>query len=252
MLINRHAPILVTGSAGRIGQFVVAGLQAAGWHVRGFDCRPTPHLKDSVVGDLQDPQALTLAALNIGALIHLGGVPDDDDFLSRLLPNNIVGAYQVLEAARRAKIPRIILASSGQVQWWQILNGPYPLRTHDPYAPRHWYAVGKIFLESAGQAYAQSYGMTVLALRLGWSPRTRAHLNEVANTPQGPDTYLSPGDIRRFFVRAIEAPLDPGFAALFVASRPVKQAVFDLEPTKRLLAWEPLDQYPTGADEGLD
>ena len=37
-------------------------------------------------------------------LIHLAATPDDDDFLERLLPNNLVGVYQVLEASRSAGV----------------------------------------------------------------------------------------------------------------------------------------------------
>ena len=70
-------------------------------------------------------------------------------------------------------------------------------------------------------------------------------------TPRGHNTYLSPGDAGRFFLRAIEAPLEPGFATIFVGSRPVRNVIFDLEPAKQLVGWEPTDQWPTGAAEGL-
>ncbi len=249
--IDPQAPVLVTGSAGRIGQAVVSALAACGRRVRGFDLRPTPGTDDFVVGNLQELEPVRNAAAGAAAVIHLGGVPDDDDFLTRLLPVNILGAHNVFEAARLNGIKRVVLASSGQVNWWQQLEGPWPVRPDDPYTPRHWYAVGKIFLEAAGRAYARSFGMTVLAVRLGWCPRTQAHLDEVGNSPQAPDIYLSPGDAGRFFARAIEAPLEPSFAALYVASLPVRQAVFDLQPAKDLLAWEPQDQWPTGATEGL-
>ena len=251
MQLNREAPILLTGSAGRIGQAGVAALVAHGWRVRGFDCRPTSGTTDFVVGDLADFETVRQAAAGTTAVVHLGGVPDDADFLTRLLPNNIVAAHNVFEGARLGGARRVLVASSGQVNWWQQLEGPWPVRATDPYTPRHWYAVGKIFLETAGMAYAKSFGMCVLALRLGWCPRTAAHLAELAATPRGHDTYLSPGDAGRFFVRALEADLEPGFAALYVASRPVRQPIFDLEPTKRLLGWEPLDQWPNGAAEGI-
>jgi nucleoside-diphosphate-sugar epimerase len=249
--LDHQAIILVTGSAGRIGQAAVSALVTRGWRVRGFDLVPTPGAIDSVVGDLRELEVVRRAAADTEAVIHLGGVPDDEDFLTRVLPHNIIGAYNVLEAARLANIKRVLLASSGQVNWWQQLEGPWPIRPQDPYTPRHWYAVGKIFLESAGRAYARAHGMTVIAVRLGWCPRTRAHLAEVGGTSMAPDIYLSPGDAGRFFARAIEAPLEPGFAVVFAASRPVREAIFDLEPAKRLLGWEPRDQWPTGATEGL-
>lgn len=251
MRIDRQALILVTGSAGRIGQAVVSTLVDRDWRVRGFDRHPTPGTDDFVVGDLQEPEAVRKATAGAAAVVHLGGVPDDDDFLTRLLPDNLLGSYNMFEAARLSGVKRVLLASSGQVNWWQQLEGPWPVRVADPYTPRHWYAVGKIFLESAGRAYGRNFGMTVLAVRLGWCPRTPAHLAEVGSSAQAPDIYLSPGDAGRFFARAIEASLEPGFVALYVASRPVGQPVFDLEPAKDLLGWEPQDQWPAGAADGL-
>ncbi|MBI3418279.1 MAG: NAD(P)-dependent oxidoreductase [Verrucomicrobia bacterium] len=248
MLLDRHAPVLVTGSAGRIGRAAVAALSAAGWRVRGFDCVPTPGIADFMVGNLTDFSAVRQAAQGAGAVIHLGATPDDDDFMTRLLPNNLIGLHHVLEAAREADVKRIFLASTGQVNWWQQFDGPWPNRPDDPVTPRHWYAVTKVAAEAAGKAYAKSFGMTVLALRLGWCPRTAEQAAELDSLPRGHDTYLSPGDAGRFFVRALTADLPPGFWTLFVASRPVHQVIFDLEPTKQLLGWEPQDQWPHGLE----
>jgi uronate dehydrogenase len=250
--LDRQAPILVTGSAGRIGRAAVSALLTHGWHPRGLDCRPTPGTRDFAVADLVDVKAVQQAASGAAAIIHLAGVPDDDDFLTRLLPNNIVGTHNILEAARLHGIKRVLLASSGQVNWYQQHEGPWPIRPDHPLTPRHWYAAGKVFMEAAGMGFARSFGMTVLALRLGWCPRTPQHLAELGPTDLGQDVYMSPGDAGRFFVRAMEADLEPGFSALYVASRPIHKVVFDLEPTKRLVGWEPNDQWPTGAADGLE
>ena len=248
MQIDRAALILVTGSAGSIGRAAVSGLLAAGRRVRGFDCLPTPAASESIVGDLADASALRKAAAGVGAIIHLAAVPDDDDFLTRLLPSNLIGLHNVLEAARREGVRRVLLASTGQVVWWQLLEGPWPITTDAPYTPRHWYSVTKIAAEAAGKTYARNHGMTVLALRLGWFPRTREHVVEVGGSERAPNIYLSPGDAGRFFARAIEAPLAPGFSVVYVASRPTNKIIFDLEPTKQLLGWEPQDLWPTGAE----
>ena len=252
MQLNRGAPILVTGSAGSIGRAAVSGLLAAGWRVRGFDRLPTPATDDYVVGDLTDAAALRKAADGAGAVIHLAAIPDDDDFLSRLLPNNLIGLHNILDAARLGGVQRVLLASTGQVVWWQLLEGPWPIGPDAPYTPRDWYAVTKVAAEAAGRVYARNGNMTVLALRLGWFPRDREHAAEVSRTVRGPNIYLSPGDAGRFFARAMEAPLEPGFAVLFVASRPTNRILFDLEPTKRLIGWEPRDQWPTGVEHLLE
>jgi uronate dehydrogenase len=249
--VDPHATVLVTGSAGSIGRAAVSGLLAAGRHVRGFDRVPTPGVSEWVVGDLTDAAAVRDAARGVGAIVHLAAFPDDADFMTHLLPSNIIGLHNMLEAARSAGVKRLVLASSGQVVWWQLLEGPWPVRTDVPYSPRDWYAVTKVMAEMAGQTYARNYGLTVIAVRLGWFPRTPEHAAELASTERGPNLYFSPGDAARFFKSAIEAPLEPGFVPVYAASRPVRNTMLDLEPAKRLLGWEPQDEWPTGSEHLL-
>jgi nucleoside-diphosphate-sugar epimerase len=217
--------------------------------VRGFDRVPTPGTPEHIVGSLTDPAAVGSAMQGAEALIHLAATPDDADFMSELLPNNIIGLYHVLEAARNAAVKRLVLASTGQVIWWQQQEGPLPVSPTDGYTPKHWYAATKVMLEAAARSYARDYGLTVLVVRLGWCPRTFAQVDEIAASPMGQDTYFSPGDAGRFFAAALQAPLNPGCHFVFAASKPVHQAIFDLEPTKMLLNWVPKDQWPTGATD---
>jgi len=243
--------VLVTGSAGRIGQAVVRELRARGHAVRGFDLVPTPGLDTSVVGDLSDGAAVRRAAEGATALVHLAATPDDDDFLTRLLPNNVVGVYHVLEAARLAGVRRLVLASSGQVVWWQRLTGPLPIGVDVPPTPRHWYAATKVFLEAAGRAFSESHGLSVVVVRLGWCPRTPEQAREIAATEWAQDVYLSPGDAGRFFACAVEAPADLRFAVVYACSRPARQTLYDLGPARQLLGYEPCDTWPQGAEEML-
>lgn len=241
--------ILVTGSAGRIGRAGVAELQRRGWPVRGFDHVHTPGLTDSIVGDLTDAAAVRRAVEGADTVIHLAATPDDDDFLTQLAPNNLIGVYQVLEASRLAGVRRLILASSGQVVWWQRQRGPWPIKGDDPPTPRGWYAAAKVFLEAAGRMCAESYGMSVIVVRLGWVPRSREHAEELASLEWGKDVYLSPGDAGRFFACAVEAPADIRFAIVYATSRPVGTSMYDLETTKKLLGFEPRDQWPEGIED---
>jgi nucleoside-diphosphate-sugar epimerase len=240
--------VLVTGSAGRIGQAAVTELRARGQRVRGFDRVPTPGLDDFVVGNLTDREAVDRAMAGAGTLIHLAATPDDDDFLTQLLPNNVVGVYHVLEAARRAGVRRLVLASSGQVVWWQRLRGKLPVTVDTQPTPRSWYAATKMFLEGAGRAFAEGHGMSVIVVRLGWCPRSADHVDELRRTEWGPDVYLSPGDAGRFFACAVEAPDNIPFAVVYAASRPVRASPFDLEAAKKLLGFEPRDRWPEGIE----
>src|SRR5262245_12782141 len=100
-MARAHA-VLVTGSAGRIGRAVSAELVARGHCVRGFDRVPSPALRDSVVGDVANPEDLARALEGMDTAVHLAATPDEADFLTSLLPNNVLGLYHMLEAARHA------------------------------------------------------------------------------------------------------------------------------------------------------
>jgi nucleoside-diphosphate-sugar epimerase len=244
--------VLVTGSAGRLGRAAVRGLLDAGCRVRGFDRIPSPAASEWRVGELQDTAALAEVTRGVAAIVHLAATPDDgeapDFFVRDLVPNNIVGLHHLLEAARLNGVPRLVLASSGQVNWFQQYGGKLPIRAEDPITPRHWYAATKVFMESVGFSYAQTLGRTVIAVRLGWCPR-KGQAPEIAANATAQDLYLSPGDAGRFFARAAIAAIPQGFHVLYAASLPLREPIFDLEPAMRLLDWKPLEQWPTGAED---
>jgi uronate dehydrogenase len=241
--------VLVTGSSGRIGQAVVAELLARGLPVRGFDLTPTPGLEDCAIGDLTDAAAVRRAVRGVGTLIHLAATPDDDDFLTKLLPPNIIGVYHILEAARELGVRRLILASSGQVVWHQRLTGPWPIPVDVPVTPRYWYAATKVFLEAAGRAYADAHHIpSVIAVRLGWCPRSPEQVEEIAASDWAQDVYLSPGDAGRFFACAALARTEIPFAILYATSKAVHIQRYDLAASKQLVGYEPQERWPQGIE----
>ena len=246
--MNQNNTVLVVGSAGRIGQAVVAELRRRKLPVRGFDLVKTPGVDDCVVGDITKPEGLNRAADGIGTLIHLAATPDDDDFPTKLLPNNLVGVYHVMEAARLGGVPRLVLASSGQVNWWQRTAGKLPVRVEDPPSPRYWYAATKMFLEAIGRGYAETHGIGVIVVRLGWCPRTPEQVQEIAESEWAQDVYLSPGDAGRFFACAVEARTNIRFAIVYASSKPIHRVHFDLEPAKNLVGFVPQETWPQGIE----
>ncbi len=238
--------VLVTGASGRIGRAVVTELLRRGHRVRGLDLLPSPDLADAVTGSVTDRAAVDRAMAGIEGVVHLAATPDDADFLGDLLPNNIVGGYHVLEAARLAGVKRIVLASTGQIQWWQQKAGRIPVRPEDPPSPRYWYAATKMFMESIGRGFAETHGISVIIARLGWCPRGEEHLSRMVDDPWAQDVYLSPGDAGRFFACAIEAPESVRHAVVNAASRPLRREQFDMTSARTLLGYEPRDMWPTG------
>ena len=100
----------------------------------------------------------------VDAIVHLGGIPGEDDWKS-ILENNIEGTYHVFEAARRAGVERIVLASSNHATGFESTAS---LITPDRLPrPDSRYGVSKVFGEALGSLYADKYGCRVLCLRIG-------------------------------------------------------------------------------------
>src|ERR1019366_4336929 len=211
MTSGSDALILVTGSSGRIGTAVVRELQARGRRVRGFDRVATPGLTDMVIGTLTSEADIAKAMTGVQTVIHLAATPDDADFLAEIVPNNIIGVYHIFEEAQKAGVKRLIVASSGQVVWYQRLTGPLPIGVDAQPTPRYWYAAAKMFLEAAGRSFAEKFGTEVIAVRLGWCPRTPEQVEEIRAEQWAQDVYLSPNDAGRFFACAVEATLAEKF-----------------------------------------
>lgn len=237
--------ILVTGSSGRIGRAVVSELLSRNHSVRGFDRVATPGLDDMIVGTLTDEAAVQRAVRGSTTVIHLAATPDDADFLNEIVPNNIIGVHHIFEQAQQAGVKRLIVASSGQVVWWQRKIGPFPIDANVQPTPRYWYAAAKLFLEGAGRSFAEKFGTEVIAVRLGWCPRTPEQVEEIRADEWAQDVYLSPSDAGRFFACCVEAKLEKKFNLLYVTSKS-KRGMYDLETTKRVVGFEPRESWPEG------
>ena len=110
---------LVTGATGFVGAAVARALCGAGWQVRAL-ARPTSDRRnlrqlplELAIGDLHDPASLERALEGCEALFHVAadyrlGVPDPHE----LYRTNVEGTRNLLEAARRAGIGRVIYTSS--------------------------------------------------------------------------------------------------------------------------------------------
>jgi len=237
------ATIVVTGAAGAIGRPVCDELSRRGHRVRGFDRIPTPWLGEAVTGDLVDRDAVRAVVHGADALVHLAAEPDDADF-SVLEGPNVRGLFHVLDAARQERLARVVLASSIQVlgKWWEPGSGPASTSFA---APSNHYGLTKVWAEQMGEMYARAYGLSVIAARVAFMVRGPHEARRLAQRRLF-DTYLSRGDVGRFFAAAIDAPgID--FAVLYAVGLGGER-LFDMEPTARLLGFTPRDRWPEGLD----
>jgi nucleoside-diphosphate-sugar epimerase len=238
--------VLVTGASGAIGRRVCAELLRSGHAVRGFDRSALafadfPH----VVGELTDAGALASAVVDVDAIVHLAATPDRAAFVEDLVPNNIVGSYRVLEAARAANVGRVVFASSARVASPLDEEKPRAITVEDGYRPGDFYALSKCCGELLAEMFARQHGITVVCARIGWFVRDRREAELIESLPHLHDIYLSHRDALSFFVAALAADIT-GFHQLFVTSKNGGKPRYDLGPTARLLGYEPRDTWPEG------
>lgn len=170
--------VLVTGGSGFIGSHVVDKLREKGVEVRVFDM-VIPTFRSDIEfyhGSLLDLEALGMAMSGIDAAYHLAAIADVKDVYEE--PHyaesiNVRGTINVLEAARRAKLQRVIYGSTtwvySEVAELEV-DEETPLR-----APSHLYTATKVASEYYCQAYNKLYNLPVTILRYGipYGPRAR-------------------------------------------------------------------------------
>ena len=179
---TRRASWLVTGAAGFIGSNLVEVLLELGQHVVGFDNFATGYQRnlDEVckrVGpdnwtrfrfleaDIRDREACEAAVRDVEVVLHqaaLGSVPRS--LVEPLISHdvNVTGFLNLLDAARRAGVPRFIYAASSSTYGDEPDLPKREDRIGNPLSP---YAVTKLVNEIYAGVYARSYGYRATGLR---------------------------------------------------------------------------------------
>lgn len=103
--------VLLTGAAGGLGTLMRELLPAYGYELRLLDLRPIEDAPEAIVADLADREAVREAVRGVDAIIHLAGISLEAPF-EKILGANIVGTYNLYEAAREEGVQRIVFASS--------------------------------------------------------------------------------------------------------------------------------------------
>jgi uronate dehydrogenase len=234
--------ILITGSSGAVARAICPDLIARGHTLRGFDRTETPGIRDMIVDRIEDRGVVARAMQGMDAVIHLAAEPNDADF-PLLVGPNVIGLFNVMDAARITKVKRVVLASSIQVLSWRS-RGNSPVSVQDA-SPGNHYGLTKLWAEKMGEMYARHYGLSVLVVRIAWLVRNQTEAMRMLRNPR-PHLYLSARDAGRFFVRAVEAQ-DIEFAIVYAGSRGAELA-FDMEPAREVLGYVAQDTWPNGLD----
>lgn len=190
--------ILITGAAGDVGGHLRRAL-ADTYDLRLSDVRPIADLRKgerfTKANLARLPDALRITK-GVGAIIHLGGYSVEGPWAD-ILEANIVGCYNVFEAARRNGVRRLLFATSNHAVGFygrdERIDHLVPVR------PDSRYGVSKVFGEALGRLYADKYGLEVFCMRLG-------NVHPFPVDKRRLSLWLSPRDLAQLCTIGLEHP----------------------------------------------
>ncbi len=159
--------VLITGAAGAIGSVLRKGFQGRYDLLRLSDIEPLGAAgrgEELVQADILDLDATVETMKGIDCVVHLAGMPIEDDWQT-ILKTNIIGCYNVFEAARLTGVKRVVFASSNHVIGFH--RRERPIDTEVMVRPDSRYGMSKAYGEALGRLYADKYGISVSCLRIG-------------------------------------------------------------------------------------
>lgn len=172
-------PVLVTGADGFIGSHLVERLAAEGAHVRAFclyNSRGSAGWLDEIpasvragldirLGDIRDARFVERAMDGIHVAFHLAAliaIPYSYVAAESFVDTNVRGTMNVLEAALRARVGRVIHTSTSEVYG---TPDDLPIRESHPLRAQSPYAASKVAADQLALAYHLSYGLETVVLR---------------------------------------------------------------------------------------
>jgi UDP-glucose 4-epimerase len=169
--------VLITGGAGLIGSHIADALVRAGAAeivvLDDFSRGSRDNLRQAgasgrvriVEGDVRNRMDVARAMEGVGVVFHQAAIRITQSAENPRLANDVLvdGTFNVLEAAVRARVQKIVAASSASVYGLaQVFPTP---EAHHPYANRTVYGAAKLFNEGLLRSFNDMYGLEYVALR---------------------------------------------------------------------------------------
>lgn len=200
MTIKAHQKLLLTGAAGGLGQVLRERLKANCEVLRlsdRVDFGPAAAHEEIMLADLADAHAVNAMVQGVQAIVHLGGVSVEGPF-GPILQANILGVYNLYEAARLHGVKRVVFASSNHVTG--LYRQSETIDASAPPRPDSMYGVSKAFGENLSRFYFDRHGIETACVRIGSSvpePKDRRMLA----------TWLSFDDLHRLITACLTTPV---------------------------------------------
>jgi nucleoside-diphosphate-sugar epimerase len=241
--------VLLTGAAGYIGGLIIAELaDRYDWVLTDLHSPAETHGLPFFPADITDLAALRPLCKEAEIIVHLAALAKPEAALQDLLQPNIVGVYNLFQAASEAGCRRVIFASSAQT-----VEG-YPrdlqIRAEMPISPITLYGATKVWGEALAAYYAHQKNLSAICLRLGWvMSRNDRRLMPGARHL---DIILTPEDLIRLITASLDAPDDLRFGIFHGVSNN-RWKRLDISDTRAQLKYAPQDDaftiarrnYPT-------
>lgn len=200
MTIKVHHRLLLTGAAGGLGTALRERLKANCDVLRLSDrgkLGTAGPAEEVSVADLAEAQAIYQTVQGCDAIVHMGGMSQEGPF-EPILQGNILGVYNLYEAARQHGVKRVIFASSNHVTGFyrqdEVITPAHPAR------PTGLYGVSKAFGEDLSRMYFDRYGIETACLRIGSSYAEPTDRRMLA-------TWLSFDDLHRLITACLTTPV---------------------------------------------
>jgi uronate dehydrogenase len=191
--------VLVTGAGGIIGSRLRKLLDGVYPDICWSDINRPADLASHqtfVEADLADLGQVEKITGGMEGVVHLGGESVEQSW-ERILRANIIGCYNLFEAAKRNKVKRVVFASSNHAV------GFYPrqrkIGTDEPVLPDSRYGMSKAFGEAVAALYAYKHGIRVTCIRIGNFADAPVDLRRLA-------IWISPEDLLQLIRIGLEHP----------------------------------------------
>jgi len=234
--------VLLLGAAGRIG----AGFREdylkdykksyeliLGVHNKRFKDK---NLKVRYIS-LESINSLKKAMKGVDVVVNLAANPDPYAEFKELVKPNLIGAYNVFEAARQSKCSRVIFASS--IHSVEGYGHGYEVKATDAAKPIDFYGASKVFGEALSYVFFSKYGLSCLAIRIG-AYTTNDNMRTVCFSKHDYDHVISQRDMSQLIHKCIIAPKKVKYGILGGISKNKKRDL-DIQFAKKLVGYKPKD-----------
>jgi uronate dehydrogenase len=159
--------VLLTGASGGVGTRLRSLLKPIYPELILSDLKAPADLQADetfIAADLADAAAVEKICQGVDGIVHLGGYSVEGPW-ETILQSNIIGCYNLFEAARRQGVKRVVFASSNHVMGFHPRSKKIGIEAVPK--PDTRYGLSKLFGEGVGSLYAHKHGLGVLSIRIG-------------------------------------------------------------------------------------